>query len=181
MTMREIALLKGRDLDGFLEVIAYMAERRDRTGSLRVCVDDGTLKLKVDQGTWSPPMGGMDPECQAAFPEPTWIRDPKRCANGWHQTAPARMLQSCPECPTTEGVDPRAYGYRPAEEGPTDWVQRGQARGTFPAPGMGQERTQDLAYPADAIAVVTGQEGEDLGDMIQRISTVGDPDGRPGY
>lgn len=130
MGMEDIAILKDQDLDNFLEVIAYMAERRGRTGTVRVCVDEGTLKLKVDQGTWSPPMGRRDPECQAAILE-------------------------------REGAALR--------EGPTDWVQRGQ------------EATIPLAYPADAIAVVRGQEGEDLGDALQRISTVGDPDGRPGY
>lgn len=64
--MDDLVILEGKALDSFLEVIAYMAERRDRTGTLRVCVDDGTLKLKVDRGTWSPPFGHRDPECEAA-------------------------------------------------------------------------------------------------------------------
>lgn len=147
--MRDITILTGPVLDSFLETIAYMAERRDRTGTVRVCVDelDGTLKLKIDQGTWSPPFGHRDPACEAAQPEPTWLRDPKRCANPWHRTAPARMLQWCPECPTTEGVHPEAAGYRPAEVGPTDWVQDLQprtARGTFPAPPLAGEETTRL-------------------------------------
>lgn len=66
MGMEDLVVLEGRDLDSFLDVVAYMKERRDRTGTVRVCVDEGTLKLKIDRGTWSPPMGHRDPECQAA-------------------------------------------------------------------------------------------------------------------
>ena len=34
--------------------------------SLRVCVDGDNVKFKINERTWSPPMGTLDPNCQRA-------------------------------------------------------------------------------------------------------------------
>lgn len=106
--MDDLVILEGKALDSFLEVIAYMAERRDRTGTLRVCVDDGTLKLKVDRGTWSPPFGHRDPECEAARAAATLDEGP----TDWVQ----RLRPSTPELghghvkPRPDGMKARCGG-----------------------------------------------------------------------
>jgi hypothetical protein len=33
---------------------------------LRVCIEGDTAKFKVNESTWSPPLGRLDPMCQAA-------------------------------------------------------------------------------------------------------------------
>jgi hypothetical protein len=113
--MDRIVILEGQELKHFLD---YM-ERITQAGtpavySLRVTVDGDQVKLKVNQATWTPGYGELAPESREAAGRPSWLPDPTRCANPWHQTAPARMIQSCPECPTHPDVPAQAIGYRAA-------------------------------------------------------------------
>jgi hypothetical protein len=66
--MEDIVIISrdGSDL-GRLRDLFNHAERTAQP--IRFTVDEGTLKLKVGHGTWSPPLGHRDPECQAATPE----------------------------------------------------------------------------------------------------------------
>lgn len=66
MAMDELARLEGADLDSFLDLCQWMVDNREAVYRVRACVDEGTLKLKVGERTWTPPMGRMDPECQEA-------------------------------------------------------------------------------------------------------------------
>lgn len=65
MSMEDIVIINrdGVDINRLRDLINH-AERT--AAPLRFCVDDGTLKVKVGQGTWSPPMGSLDPACEAA-------------------------------------------------------------------------------------------------------------------
>jgi len=64
--MDELALLEGDDLAAFLEVMEAMTTGRERVYQLRVCVDDGQVKVKANGRTWTPGYGHLDPTCQAA-------------------------------------------------------------------------------------------------------------------
>lgn len=74
--MDDLVMLEGAELARFLEWVEGWTTGRVPVTRLRVCVDDGTLKLKNGEGTWSPPMGHRDPTCVAAQEEgPTdWVQ-----------------------------------------------------------------------------------------------------------
>ena len=58
--MDTIILIQGADLDMLLDNIA--------TGmyELRVCIENGTVKFKLDNQMWSPGLGELDPACLTA-------------------------------------------------------------------------------------------------------------------
>lgn len=58
--MDTVILIQGADLDMLLDNIA--------TGmyELRIAIEDGTVKFKLDNQVWSPGLGELDPECAAA-------------------------------------------------------------------------------------------------------------------
>lgn len=61
----EIYLFEGARLDDLLDELNELVEDRAEIRRIRVTVDGG-LKLKVDGGAWTPPLGELDPMCQAA-------------------------------------------------------------------------------------------------------------------
>jgi hypothetical protein len=65
MSMTEIAMIAGHGTD-LTRIVDLVTHARGRGESLRFCVDDGALKIKVGNGPWSPPLGVMDPACEAA-------------------------------------------------------------------------------------------------------------------
>jgi hypothetical protein len=110
MSMADIVII-GRDgVD--LNRLRDLFNHAERTAApLRFTVDDGTLKVKVGQGTWSPPMGARDPECEAARERPATCRE---TAVGGDPAWPVRM-----RCVKDVGHDGR---HRDPERG--EWRKR---------------------------------------------------------
>lgn len=97
MSMDDLVVLEGEELARFLEWVEDWTSGRVPVTRLRVCVDDGTLKLKNGESTWSPPMGYRDPACMAARPEPC----PETTLGGDHSW-PVRLR--CVEAKGHEGA-----------------------------------------------------------------------------
>ena len=60
--MDEIILIEGLDLAvtlGQLRWIVDLADREDLR-RLRVCIDEGTFKIKANEHTWSQPLGTVE-------------------------------------------------------------------------------------------------------------------------
>jgi hypothetical protein len=66
MSFAEIAMIKGDDLAPLLEELERIVKDRAGVFEVLAVVDCGTLKLKINQRVWSPPMGRMDPTCDVA-------------------------------------------------------------------------------------------------------------------
>lgn len=63
--MDEIVIIGRGGID--INRLRDLFNHAERTAApLRFCVDDGALKVKVGGGTWSPPLGSLDPECEVA-------------------------------------------------------------------------------------------------------------------
>lgn len=65
--MNEIVVFDGNDLIQFQMWMLEVATAKD-VRTLRFCVEDGHLKVKANEGTWTPPLGRLDPNCRAARP-----------------------------------------------------------------------------------------------------------------
>lgn len=65
MAMTEIVMLTGQSRR---ELAEYLNHADNRQLPVRICIDEGTVKVRVDRGVWSAPMGEMDPACEAARP-----------------------------------------------------------------------------------------------------------------
>lgn len=65
--MDEIVIFEGADL---IQLQAWMRDVGTASAmyALRFCVEGGHLKVKANSGTWSPPLGRLDPDCRAARP-----------------------------------------------------------------------------------------------------------------
>lgn len=64
--MDKIIILEGQALQLLISVAEHLAKHQDGLHSVRACVDGDSLKLKVNGGTWTPPMGELDPACREA-------------------------------------------------------------------------------------------------------------------
>jgi hypothetical protein len=63
--MDKIIQLSAREVNDLLETLAAHKERGSLYG-LRVCLDGDYAKFKVNESTWSPPLGKLDPMCRQA-------------------------------------------------------------------------------------------------------------------
>lgn len=86
VAMTEIVILTAADRRTLAEALNH-ADNRDM--AVRICMDDGTVKVKVHRGVWSPPLGALDPECEVA-------RDQDEC----HHRAPCARI----ECQVGDGA-----------------------------------------------------------------------------
>jgi hypothetical protein len=61
--MDEIVIIEGLDLAVCLGQLQWIVDlyERDRLRTLRVCIDEGTFKIKANEHTWSPPFGTVEP------------------------------------------------------------------------------------------------------------------------
>lgn len=64
--MDEIALVGGEELGDVIEALSLITRYPNRVYALRFCVDDGQLKIKVNDGPWTRGLGQLDPACEAA-------------------------------------------------------------------------------------------------------------------
>lgn len=56
--MKDIVVLEGNDLEQFLTLLQDIAASSNRIYRLRLAVDGG-IKVKVNEGVWTPPYGRM--------------------------------------------------------------------------------------------------------------------------
>lgn len=57
MSFEEIAYIDGAALERLLDEAKNMVENDMRITHVRAVVDDGSLKLKINEGVWSAPIG----------------------------------------------------------------------------------------------------------------------------
>lgn len=54
--MEPVITLEGRSLEAFIAYLADVAARPE-VHSVRVAIDDGGVKLSIDRGSWTRPLG----------------------------------------------------------------------------------------------------------------------------
>jgi hypothetical protein len=76
--METIIEIEDADLTSF--IYGQLGLQRQEVYKLRVCIDGGTVKFKVNESTWSPPLGHLDPMCRAAARQRVQIASAKERA-----------------------------------------------------------------------------------------------------
>jgi hypothetical protein len=57
--MQQVMIVTGEDLEMVMQELAHR-EKYDGVHTLRVVVDEGGVKFKVNNGVWSPALGGEE-------------------------------------------------------------------------------------------------------------------------
>lgn len=82
--MHDIVKLTGDDLRRFLdELVEDVENPTDVIRHIRITIDEGTVKLKVNEGAWTEPLGALETPAArptAAIPPPLGSTPPPR---GW--------------------------------------------------------------------------------------------------
>ena len=64
--MDEIIMLSNAEIE-YLQAALDQANHRFSINTVRVNTESGALKVKINGGCWSPPLGKLDPSCEAAL------------------------------------------------------------------------------------------------------------------
>lgn len=65
--MDTIIILSKDEVDQLREALDPANTRLGSVHTLRVNTESGAAKFKVNGGCWSPPVGKLDPQCEAAL------------------------------------------------------------------------------------------------------------------
>lgn len=99
--MKIILLNSSTDLDSLRSALA-------QAHSLRVSIDDDGVKFKVNGGTWSPPMGFIDPDSEYAYENRPVVSTDGHSMRIGPETTPIQQVSNKPgdPCPTEncEGI-----------------------------------------------------------------------------
>lgn len=66
----EVVIVEGGQLDSLLSVLADVAVRPGLVQRLRFAIVEGTIRIKMNDGTWSPPYGEIEQKPEARWPYP---------------------------------------------------------------------------------------------------------------
>lgn len=64
--MDRITIIEGEELERLMSWLSAILDNRQDIYKIRACQDGNTLKLKINEGAWSAPLGDLDPSCAAA-------------------------------------------------------------------------------------------------------------------